>query len=179
MNAVNFGDGIEGLLAGSGAVTFTAVALVAFWQFRHPDLYGVGSALDLTLIAACMAAACVGFLWWNGSPMTVFMGDTGSMAMGASLASLALTMNIPLLVALLGAVYAAQGVSVALQISTWKWYFKRRGGHRRLFKMAPIHHHFELVGWSEPTIVVRFWILNGVAAAGALAVFYGDALGLL
>jgi phospho-N-acetylmuramoyl-pentapeptide-transferase len=176
MNAVNFGDGIEGLLAGSGTVTFTALALVAFWQFRHAGVYGVSSALDFAVVASCIAAGCVGFLWWNGSPMTVFMGDTGSLALGAGLAALSLSMNVPLLVGVLGAVYATQGISSGLQIATWKWYFKPRGGHRRLFRMAPIHHHFEVVGWSEATIVVRFWILNALAAAAALAVLYLDAI---
>jgi len=175
-NSVNFADGIEGLLAGQGTITFAAVGAIAFWQFRHRDLYALPDALDLAVVAACLAAACCGFLWWNATPMTVFMGDVGSLAIGAGIAGLALSMSIPLLVGVLGAVYAVQGVSVGLQISTWKWYFKPRGGHRRLFRMAPIHHHFELVGWPESTILVRFWILNGLAAALGLVAFYADAL---
>jgi phospho-N-acetylmuramoyl-pentapeptide-transferase len=175
-NAVNFSDGLEGLLAGSGVATFVALLLIAFWQFRNPEAYGIDHALDFAVIAACLAAACAGFLWWNGSPMTIFMGDVGSLAIGTAIATLALSMNVVLLVVVLGAVYVLQGVSVGLQISTWKWYFKPRGGARRLFKMAPLHHHFEVVGWSEATILVRFWILNALAAALALAVFYADAL---
>lgn len=175
-NSVNFADGIEGLLAGQATVTFVALAAIAFWQFRHEELYGLENALDVAIVAACLAAACCGFLWWNVNPMTVFMGDVGSLAIGSAIAALALTTGTPLLVGILGAVYAAQGISVGLQVSTWKWYFKPRGSQRRLFRMAPIHHHFELVGWPEHTIVVRFWIVNGVAAGVALMVFYADAL---
>ena len=178
-NAVNFADGLEGLLAGSGAVTFAALFGIAFWQFRHPDIYGVEHALDLANIAICLAAACVGFLWWNATPMTIFMGDVGSLAIGSAIAALALTMNVSLLLVALGAFYVMEGASVGLQISTWKLYFKRRGGTRRLFRMAPLHHHFEVSGWHENTILVRFWILNGIAAGLALAIFYLDAVGQL
>lgn len=175
-NAVNFSDGLEGLLAGSGAVTFVALLLVAFWQFRNPEPYGVTNALDLAVIAACLGAACTGFLWWNANPMTIFMGDVGSLAIGTAVATLALSMQVTLLIVVLGAVYVIQGATVGLQIATWKWYFKPRGGTRRLFRMAPLHHHFEVVGWSEATILVRFWILNALAAGVALAAFYADAL---
>lgn len=175
-NAVNFADGLEGLLAGSGAVTFAALLIIAFWQFRHPDAYAVSDALDFAVIAACLGAACVGFLWWNANPMTIFMGDVGSLAIGTAIASLALSMNISLLVLVLGALYVVEAASVGLQIYTWRWYFKPRGGQRRLFRMAPIHHHFEF-RWPEATILVRFWILNAVAAALALTIFYVDALG--
>jgi phospho-N-acetylmuramoyl-pentapeptide-transferase len=175
-NAVNFADGLEGLLAGSGAVTFAALLVVAFWQFRHPESYAVGNALDFAVISACLGAACIGFLWWNGNPMTVFMGDVGSLAIGTAIAGLALSMHISLLVLVLGALYVVEGVSVGLQIYTWKWYFKPRGSQRRLFRLAPIHHHFEF-RWTEGTILVRFWILNAVAAALALVIFYLDALG--
>jgi phospho-N-acetylmuramoyl-pentapeptide-transferase len=176
-NAVNFADGLEGLLAGTGAGTFVALLIVAFWQFRHPATYGVTNALDFAVIAACFGAACVGFLWWNGNPMSIFMGDVGSLAIGAAIAGLALSMNISLLMFVLGAVYVMEGVSVGLQIYSWKWYFKPRGAPRRLFRMAPIHHHFEVAGWPEGTVLVRFWILNAIAAALALAIFYLDALG--
>lgn len=175
-NAVNFGDGIEGLLAGSGAVTLSALLLVAFWQFRHPELYGVHDALDYAVIAACLTAACTGFLWWNVNPMSIFMGDVGSLAIGSAIAALALSMDITLLMVALGAVYLVELASSGLQIYTWRWYFKPRGASRRLFRMAPIHHHFEVVGWSEGTILVRFWILHALAAAIALGIFYADAL---
>lgn len=178
-NAVNFADGLEGLLAGAGAVTFAALFAIAFWQFRHPDVYGVEQALDLAIIAVCLAAACIGFLWWNVTPMTIFMGDIGSLAIGSAVAALALTMHVSLLIVALGAFYVIEGASVGLQISTWKLYFKPHGGTRRLFRMAPLHHHFEVAGWHENTILVRFWILNGIAAAVALAAFYLDAVGQL
>jgi phospho-N-acetylmuramoyl-pentapeptide-transferase len=176
-NAVNFADGLEGLLAGSSAVTFVALLVIALWQFRHAADYDVPNALDLAIIASCLAGACIGFLWWNGSPMTIFMGDVGSLAIGAAVATLSLTMGVSLLLVVLGALYVMEGVSVALQISTWKLYFKRRKPTRRLFRMAPIHHHFEQF-WSESTVLVRFWILNAVAAALAVAIFYVDALSL-
>jgi phospho-N-acetylmuramoyl-pentapeptide-transferase len=177
-NAVNFADGLEGLLAGSGAVTLAALLLIALWQFRHADRYEVTNALDLAIVAGCMAAACIGFLWWNGDPMRIFMGDVGSLAIGTAIATLALSLGVSLLVVVLGALYVAEGASVGLQISTWKAYFKPRGGTRRLFRMAPLHHHFELSGWSESTVLVRFWILNAIAAALALGIFYVDALSL-
>jgi phospho-N-acetylmuramoyl-pentapeptide-transferase len=170
-NAVNFTDGLEGLLAGSGALTFACLAVMAFWQFRHPADYHVTDALDLTVIAAALAMACCGFLWWNANPMTIFMGDTGSLAMGVGIAALALQMNVALLVPVLGALYVAEGASSFLQR-----YVYRFSHGRRLFRMAPIHHHFELVGWSESTVIVRFWIVSGLAAAAALAVFYDDFL---
>jgi phospho-N-acetylmuramoyl-pentapeptide-transferase len=173
-NAVNFADGLEGLLAGSGAVTLTALVLIALWQFRHPADYDVTNALDLGIVAACLAAACVGFLWWNGNPMTIFMGDVGSLAVGTAVAALALSLGVSLLFVVLGALYVIEGASVGLQISTWKWYWKPRGGQRRLFRMAPLHHHFELSGWSEATVLVRFWILNALSAGLALAIFYLD-----
>lgn len=176
-NAVNFADGLEGLLAGSGAVTFAALLVIAFWIFRHPDVYAVANALDLAIVAACAGAACIGFLWWNGNPKTIFMGDVGSLAIGTAIAGLALSLNVALLVVVLGALYVVEFVSVGLQISTWKWWFKPRGSKRRLFRMAPIHHHFEVAGWAEGTILVRFWILNAIAAALALGLFYLDALG--
>jgi phospho-N-acetylmuramoyl-pentapeptide-transferase len=175
-NSVNFADGIEGLLAGQGTITFAALAPIAFWEFRHPGLYHLANGLDVAIVAACLGAACCGFLWWNAIPMTVFMGDVGSLAIGAGVAGVALTLGIPLLIGILGAIYAIEGISAGLQIYTWRWYFKPRGGQRRLFLMAPIHHHFELAGWPESTILVRFWILNGLAAAVAVMVFYADAL---
>jgi phospho-N-acetylmuramoyl-pentapeptide-transferase len=176
-NAVNFADGLEGLLAGSSAVTFVALLVIGLWQFRHPADYDVPNALDLAIIASCLAAACIGFLWWNGSPMTIFMGDVGSLAIGAAMATLTLSMGVSLLFVVLGALFVVEFGSVVLQIWTWKLYFKRRKPTRRLFRMAPIHHHFEQF-WSESTVLVRFWILNAIAAALAVVIFYADALSL-
>lgn len=170
-NAVNFTDGLEGQLAGSAAMTFTALSAIAFWQFRHPSSYGVIDALDLSIISAALAAGCIGLLWWNGNPMTVFMGDAGSLAIGSAIAALALTMNVALLIPVLGALYVAEGGSSFIQ----RFWFRATHG-RRVFKMAPLHHHFELLGWPESTIVVRFWIVAGVSAAAGGAIFYADAL---
>ena len=175
-NAVNFTDGLEGLMAGAGAITLAALVVIGVWQFRHPSDYGVTNALDLAIVAACLSAACIGFRWWNGDPMTVFMGDVGSLAIGTAIATLALSMQVSLLIVVLGALYVIEGASVALQIWTWKKYYKPRGKNRRLFRMAPLHHHYEVVGWSGPTILVRFWIVNALAAGLGVAIFYADAL---
>jgi phospho-N-acetylmuramoyl-pentapeptide-transferase len=174
-NAVNFADGLEGLLSGAGAITLASIVVIALWQFRNPDAYAVPNALDLAIVAACMSAACIGFLWWNGNPMTIFMGDVGSLAIGSAIATLALSLHIPLLFLALGALYIVEWLSVVLQISTFKLYFKPRGDKRRLFRMAPIHHHFEQI-WTESATLVRFWILNALAAALGVAIFYGDAI---
>ncbi|HEV2370501.1 MAG TPA: phospho-N-acetylmuramoyl-pentapeptide-transferase, partial [Acidimicrobiales bacterium] len=123
-----------------------------------------------------LVGACGGFLWWNIKPSGIFMGDTGSLAIGAGLAALVLSMNIVGLLPVIAALYMAEGASSALQRYTYKLYFKQRPGQRRLFRMAPLHHHFEIVGWPESTIVVRFWIVSGLAAVAAGALFFGSAL---
>lgn len=174
-NAVNFTDGIEGLLSGSAAVTFLALAIIGFWQFRHPSDFDIPNSLDLTVVAASLAGACTGFLWTNIRPATIFMGDSGSLAIGTGIAALALSQHIALLIPIIGALYVIEGASSSLQRYTYKWYFKSRGGGRRLFRMAPLHHHYELVGWPESTIVVRFWIINATAAATAIVIFYSYA----
>ncbi len=117
-----------------------------------------------------MMGACVGFLWWNALPARIFMGDTGSMAIGAALAGLAILTQTILLLPILGGLYVMETGSVILQIISF------RGFKRRIFRMSPIHHHFELLGWPEPTIVVRFWILAGFAMALGLGLFYADFL---
>jgi len=175
-NGVNFTDGMEGLLSGSATASFTVLAIIGFWEFRHPTQYGLADPLELSVIAAALAASCAGFLWWNVRPMTIFMGDTGSLAIGMGIAGLALALNVALLVPVFGALYVIEGGSSALQRYTYKLYFKPRGGQRRLFRMAPLHFHFELGGWPESTVIVRFWLVSGLAAAGALAIFYGSSL---
>jgi phospho-N-acetylmuramoyl-pentapeptide-transferase len=174
-NAVNFTDGIEGLLAGATTVTFFVLAGIGFWVFRHPDIYGLPGALDFALLAACLGGSMCGLLWWNVSPRVIFMGDTGSLALGAGLVVVCSGLGITLLVPVVGALYVGVGASSLLQRVWFKW-TRRQGTPRRLFRMAPIHHHFELVGWSESTIVVRFWIINGIAAGIAVWLFYADAL---
>ena len=168
-NSVNFADGLDGLLAGSAAITFSVLAAIAFWQFRHPGTYGVEGALDLALLAVAIAAACAGFLWWNAPPLQIGMGDTGSLALGVGIAVLMMGMDVTFLLPILGGLYVAEGASSWMQ----RWYFRLTGG-KRLFRMAPIHHHFEQLDWAEPTILVRFWIVNLLFAVTAAAIFYGD-----
>ena len=173
---VNFTDGLEGQLAGAAAGTFSALALIGFWEYRHPAEYHLAGSGDLALVAACVAGACVGFLWWNTRASTIFMGDAGSLALGMGMAALALALDVALLLPLLGLLYVLEGASSNLQRYTYKLYFKKRPGNRRLFRMAPLHHHFEMVGWSEATITVRFWLINAGSAVLALAAFYGSSL---
>ena len=175
-NGVNFTDGLEGQLAGAGAGTFSALAVIGYWEYRHPAEYHVTGSGDLALVAACVAGACVGFLWWNTRRTTIFMGDSGSLALGMGMAALALALDVALLLPLLGLLYVMEGASSYLQRVTYRHYFKQRPGNRRLFRMAPLHHHFEHVGWSEHTITVRFWLINAGGAVLALAAFYGSSL---
>ncbi len=169
-NAVNLTDGLDGLVAGSGSLVFGAYVLIAFWEFRNPSLYGVDGALDLGVFAAAIVGAMLGFLWWNAAPAEIFMGDSGSQAIGGALASLALLTETHLLLALLGGLYLMVTLSVILQV------FSFRVFGRRIFRMAPIHHHFELKGWPETTVIVRFWIMTGIFVAMGVGLFYADFL---
>jgi phospho-N-acetylmuramoyl-pentapeptide-transferase len=167
-NAANFTDGLDGLLSGSSALVFGAFTIISFWQFRHPDFYGVAGALDLAILAAALTTATLGFLWWNTAPARIFMGDTGSQALGGAMAALALLTNTDLLLPILAGLLVLEGASVVVQI------FAFHAFKRRVFKMAPLHHHFEVLGWPEPTVIVRFWILAGLGVALGLGIFYGD-----
>jgi phospho-N-acetylmuramoyl-pentapeptide-transferase len=167
-NGVNLTDGLDGLAAGSAIFGFAAFVVIGFWGFRHQSIYGDQSFLDLAVVSASMLGACTGFLWWNAAPAKIFMGDTGSLAIGAALAGLGLSTNTQLLLILICGLYVAETVSVILQVGS----FKLTG--RRVFRMAPIHHHFELGGWPETTIIVRFWILAGLCTALALGIYYAD-----
>ena len=160
----------------------SAYIFIAFWQFRHPcggvgvsDLgcYAVNARamLDTAVVAAGMMGAVAGFLWWNAAPARIFMGDTGSLAIGGLLGALAITTNTQLLLVILGGLFVIETMSVILQVIAF------RGFHRRIFRMAPIHHHFELGGWPETTIIIRFWLLAGACAAIALGFFYADFVG--
>jgi phospho-N-acetylmuramoyl-pentapeptide-transferase len=168
-NAVNLADGMDGLAGGSAALVFGAFVLIGYWKFRHPEFYsGVAYSLELAVVAAAMLGATLGFLWWNAAPARIFMGDVGSQALGGLMAALAILTNTQLLLILLGGLYVAETVSVILQVAS----FRLLG--RRVFRMAPFHYHFDLGGWPETTVVVRFWIIAGLCVALALAVFYGD-----
>jgi phospho-N-acetylmuramoyl-pentapeptide-transferase len=167
-NAVNLTDGLDGLAAGSAIFGFSAFVVICFVGFRHQEIYGDQSFLDLSVIAAAMLGACAGFLWWNAAPAKIFMGDTGSLAIGAALATLALGTNTQLLLAIIGGLYVMEAASVILQVGA----FRLSG--RRLFRMAPLHHHFELCGWPETTVIVRLWIVAGLFTALGVGLFYAD-----
>jgi phospho-N-acetylmuramoyl-pentapeptide-transferase len=174
-NAVNFTDGLDGLAAGAMAMLAAAYVLITFWQFRNacatapgPGCYNVRDPLDLALIAAATAGACVGFLWWNAAPAKIFMGDTGSLALGGIIAGLSVTSRTEILAVVLGSLFVAEIISVVVQILT----FRTTG--RRVFRMAPFHHHFELAGWAETTVIIRFWLLTAISCGLGVALFYSE-----
>jgi len=170
-NAVNVTDGLDGLAGGSALLGFLAYTIIAYWAFRNPDIYSaVVNPLDLAVLAAAFAGACGGFLWWNAAPARIFMGDVGALGIGSALALLALTTNTQLLIVLICAINVMEAGSVAVQMGV----FKASGRKRRLFRMSPIHHHFELVGWPETTVIIRFWLISGICVATALALFISD-----
>ena len=170
-NSVNLTDGLDGLAAGAGVICFAAFTLISFWQFRHLQDYNNPAALDLAVISAAMVGGIVGFLWWNAAPAQIFMGDAGALAIGSGLAALALSTGTHLLLPIIGGLFVVETVSVIAQIIV----FHRFGG-RRLLLMAPIHHHFELLGWPETTVIVRLWIMSGLCTAVGLGIFYRDAI---
>ena len=167
-NAVNLTDGLDGLAAGSSALVFGAFVIIGFWQFRNPLVYTVDGALDLGIFSAALLGAVMGFLWYNAAPAELFMGDVGSQALGGAMAALALLTNTHLLLAVLGGLYLLVTTSVILQVASFRLF------GTRIFRMAPIHHHFELGGWPETTVIVRFWIIAGICVALGLGIFYGD-----
>ncbi|MFZ4124229.1 MAG: phospho-N-acetylmuramoyl-pentapeptide-transferase, partial [Candidatus Planktophila sp.] len=175
-NGVNLTDGLDGLASGAAVMTFLAFVLIGVWEFGQScalvttaNCYEVRDPLDLAVLAAAFAGSCTGFLWWNASPAKIFMGDTGSLALGGALAGLAATLRVELLLIPLGGLFVIITLSVIIQTL----YFKISGG-KRVFKMAPLHHHFELIGWGEVTIVIRFWIIAGLSVALGLALFYAQ-----
>jgi phospho-N-acetylmuramoyl-pentapeptide-transferase len=179
-NGVNLTDGLDGLASGSMALVLAAYVIIPFWEARHscvlvppdPACYRVGvlPALDTAIVAAGALGAVAGFLWWNAAPAKIFMGDTGSLSLGGLLAALAVMTDTQLLLLILGGLYALETSSVIVQVAAFKL------TRRRVFRMAPIHHHFELVGWPEFTVIVRFWILAGLAVAFGLGLFYAEFL---
>ena len=177
-NGVNLTDGLDGLATGASVMTFLAFILIGVWEFGQScaistvataGCYEVRDPLDLAVLAAALAGACTGFLWWNASPAQIFMGDTGSLALGGALAGLASTLRVQLLLIPLGGLFVIITASVIIQTL----YFKATGG-KRIFRMAPLHHHFELKGWGEVTIVLRFWIIAGLCVAIGLGLFYAQ-----
>jgi phospho-N-acetylmuramoyl-pentapeptide-transferase len=176
-NAVNLTDGLDGLAAGSMTLVLGAYTIITFWQYRNScerdpvtGCYDVRDPLDLALICAAAAGACIGFLWWNAAPAKIFMGDTGSLALGGLLAGLSIVTRTELLMVVVGALFVAEATSVVVQVAVF------RSSRRRVFRMAPFHHHFELAGWAETTVIIRFWLLAAIASAIGLALFYSEYL---
>lgn len=164
-NAVNLTDGLDGLAAGSSAFTFAGLTLIGYWQYRHVQIYHVHAALDLALVAIAMAGACVGFLWWNAAPARIFMGDTGSLALGGLLAYVALAWKVEFFLLAVGAVFFIEELTVAMQIASFQLTKKR------IFSITPIHHHFQVhLKWPEQKIVTRAWILGLLVAFLVLTV---------
>ncbi|MGZ5366397.1 MAG: phospho-N-acetylmuramoyl-pentapeptide-transferase [Aeromicrobium sp.] len=175
-NAVNLTDGLDGLATGACVMVFGAFVLINIWQSNQNcafnsfnKCYEVRDPLDLAVVASALTGACFGFLWWNASPAKIFMGDTGSLSLGGAIAGFALMTRTELLLVVLGGLFVAITASVILQVG----YFKLSGG-KRIFRMAPLQHHFELVGWEEITIVVRFWIISGICVTAGLGIFYWE-----
>lgn len=169
-NAVNVTDGADGLAAGSATFGFLAFTIIAYWAFRNPRIYDILNPLDLAVLSAALAGACGGFLWWNAAPARIFMGDVGALGIGAALGMLAVTTNTHLLLPIICGINVFEAGSVAVQMGV----FKASGRKKRLLKMSPIHHHFELSGWPETTVIIRFWIISGICVATAVAIFIGD-----
>lgn len=174
-NAVNLNDGLDGLASGSSMIAFVGYAIIAFWESYHIKggahlgfTYAVSDPLDLSIIAVCAATACFGFLWYNTKPATIFMGDTGSLALGGLFAALSISTHTEFLAIIMGGLFVIEAMSDVIQVG----YFKMT--HKRVFKMAPIHHHFELMGWPESKVVVRFWMVEFMFVLIGMVVFYGD-----
>lgn len=175
-NGVNLTDGLDGLAIGASIMTFLAFVLIGVWEFGQScainaatGCYAVRDPLDLAVLAAAFAGGCTGFLWWNTAPAKIIMGDTGSLALGGAIAAIAATLRVQLLLIPLGGLFVIITVSVLIQTL----YFKISGG-KRVFRMAPLHHHFELKGWAEITVVIRFWIIAGLSVALGLGLFYAQ-----
>jgi len=177
-NGVNLTDGLDGLASGACVMIFGAYTLVNIWQYNQscaytasagPKCYEVRDPYDLAVVAIALAGACFGFLWWNAEPAKIFMGDTGSLSLGGALAGMAVFTRTELLLIVLGGLLVIEVMSVILQVG----FFKLTKG-RRLFKMSPIHHHFELLNWAQVTIVMRFWIIAGLFVAAGLGIFYAE-----
>jgi phospho-N-acetylmuramoyl-pentapeptide-transferase len=168
-NGTNLADGVDGLLAGTGIIaifTFTAMMIVSFVRSSPNPANRNLTTLDLAIIGAALIGAAIGFLWYNAFPAEVIMGDTGSMAFGGAIATFAIMTKTELLLVLIGGIFVIEALSVMIQVVAFKYL------GRRVFLMAPIHHHFEMKAWSETKIMVRFWIVAGILGAAGFALFY-------
>ncbi len=159
-NAVNLTDGLDGLAAGTVLIVMIVMAAIAFRTDQ----------LEPAIVSASLAGVCIGFLWFNSHPADIFMGDTGSLALGMGLGCLAVLTKTEFLVIIIGGLFVAEALSVMIQVA----YFKRT--HKRVFLMAPLHHHFEKKGWSETKVVIRFWIISGVFAAAGFSLYFASSM---
>jgi phospho-N-acetylmuramoyl-pentapeptide-transferase len=184
-NGANLTDGADGLLAGTSAMVFGAYTIVNIWQNNQrcgssrstvvaSQCYDVRDPLDLAVLSAAISAACIGFLWWNAKPARIIMGDVGSLALGGALAGLAILSRTELLMAVIAGLFVIETVSVVLQSGCFKLTRRFTGTGRRIFRIAPIHHHFEHLGWDEVTVVIRFWLVAGICVAAGLGIFYAS-----
>ena len=172
-NGVNLTDGLDGLASGAAILVLAAYVIIGNWQYRNDctvalaqNCYNVRDPLDAAVVAAAVMGACFGFLWWNAPPAKIWMGDTGSLALGGTLAGLAIVTRTDLLLLVLCGLFVIVTMSVVIQVTSYK---TRR---KRVFKIAPLHHHFEMVGWAESTIVVRFWPIAAMFVGLGLGIFY-------
>jgi phospho-N-acetylmuramoyl-pentapeptide-transferase len=181
-NAVNLTDGLDGQATGATVLVLAAYVLIGIWQERNdcimPPLtrqcYQIRDPLDLAVVAAAVLGACLGFLWWNAPPAKIIMGDTGSLALGGVLAGLAVCTKTQLLLGILGGLFVIVTLSVVIQVGVFKITRHRTGRGMRVFRMSPLHNHFELAGWPETTIVIRFWLISGLCVALGLGIFYAQ-----
>ena len=182
-NGVNLADGLDGLATGASMMVFGAYTLICIWQFNQScaTAQGVGAKCyevrdphDLAVVAAALTGALFGFLWWNASPAKIFMGDTGSLSLGGALAGMAVMTRTELLVLLLGGLFVIITASVILQVSYFKVTKRTTGVGKRIFRMAPLQHHFEMLGWEQVNVVIRFWIIQGLCVVIGLGIFYAE-----
>src|SRR5487761_952457 len=178
-NGVNLTDGLDGLATGASILVLAAYVIIGNWQLRNDcttalaqNCYSVRDPLDAAVVAAVVMGACFGFLWWNAPPAKIFMGDTGSLALGGVIVGLAIVTRTELLLFLLGGLFVIETLSVMIQVSVFKATKFWNGKPSRVFPMTPLHHSFEQVGWAETTIVVRFWLIAGMFVALGLGIFY-------
>jgi phospho-N-acetylmuramoyl-pentapeptide-transferase len=168
-NAVNLTDGLDGLAAGTSIIslfTLTAMAVIIYIRELGPNHERIANRLDVAYIGAAIIGSAVGFLWFNAFPAEVFMGDTGSMALGGAIGAMTIFLQVDLLLLLVGGIFVIEALSVVIQVISFRWW------GRRVFLMAPLHHHFEMKAWSETKIMVRFWIVAGILCTGGFALFY-------
>ena len=172
-NAVNLTDGLDGLVAGSSSISFAGILVISFWIYRHPEYYSnfISDSfltVDISLLISSVSGACLGFLWWNTNPAKIIMGDVGSHFIGAMFPLILISLGAEGLLLFFCFLFLIEAGSVIIQVVSFRYRKKR------IFKMAPLHHHFEMKNWAETTVIVRFWIINGIFVVLGLGLFYAD-----